>query len=518
MPGRKPNVILIVLDTHRVDRLGCYGYSMDTTPNLDSVAQNATLYENAISPAQWTIPSHASMFTGEYPSTHKTIQASDGINPNFRTLAEYALESGYQTIGFCNNPLVGVLDNGFRRGFQKFYNYGGTVPSLPYRDENKTFTFISKLRRNYTKLIDKLATPIQQAVAVSPEVLQIALNPLLVPLWTRYSNFKGDTPSSLKDAAYYINQIDTIKRDDPHFVFMNLMETHLPYIAPQKFVSKFSPIVVEDSRAQTFINKYNTKALQWLLPLDEPYQKRESKTLWSMYDAEVAYQDWLLHELLDELNKPEHLENTILIIVSDHGEMLGEHQIMGHGLGVHEELIHVPMIIRYPGQTQGVRIKQAVSTTQIFHTILNEIGIDDIVTPYKEKISTRKFSLSDSTRSGYVFSESYTPHSLLTILKKYGPDLIDKFHCRSARWAVYNQPYKLIRTQDVQDDLFDYVNDPKETTALSNENQSHLKLATELERFLETASSKSSAHYENSNVEITDSGVSDRLRKLGYID
>jgi uncharacterized sulfatase len=130
MPSQKiqPNIVFIVLDTQRRDRLGCYGYRRQTSPNLDAFAREATLFEQAISPAQWTIPAHASFFSGEFPSTHMTIHGSDGLDPRYETLAEQLRADGYRAVGFCNNPLVGVLDNGFRRGFDAFHNYGGRYP------------------------------------------------------------------------------------------------------------------------------------------------------------------------------------------------------------------------------------------------------------------------------------------------------------------------------------------------------------------------------------------------------
>jgi len=132
----RPNILLIVLDTQRADRLSCYwseaerARQLPTSPNLDRLAAESTLFERAIAPAQWTIPSHASLFTGEYPSTHQTVQADLELSPALPTLAELLQLSGYTTVGFCNNPLVGILKNGLRRGFETFYNYGGALPTL----------------------------------------------------------------------------------------------------------------------------------------------------------------------------------------------------------------------------------------------------------------------------------------------------------------------------------------------------------------------------------------------------
>jgi len=519
MGKTKPNVVFIVLDTHRVDRLGCYGYKRGTSPNLDAFAQKSTVYTKAISPAQWTIPAHASMFCGEYPSTHNTIQANDALNKNFKTLAEFLVLDGYEAIGYCNNPLVGVLDNGLRRGFQEFYNYGGTIPYTPSSNEDNPQSIASKIRREYLKLIDRIAMPIQQAVAGSPDILQFALNPWLVPFWTRYSNFKGHTEASIQDTTNFLEDSIRSTKQDPQFIFLNLMETHLPYTPPRRFIQKYSPIVLEEPSAQDFIKVYNTKALQWLLPLETPYPDFESEILNNMYDAEVAYQDFLLNQLLEVLDRPEHQENTMVIIVGDHGEMLGEHQIMGHGLGVHEELVHVPLIIRFPEQTKNVQVQSTVSTTHIFHTILDQIGLEFLETAYGETIFPAQASLRNpETSPPYIFSEAYVPNNLILILEKYSPHLIEKFHCLATRWAVYNHPHKLIRTENVIDEIFNYHGDPKESNNLGTQNKHSTELISALEEFLNNSKHKNIEYAHSQAINMGDEKVMDRLRNLGYIE
>lgn len=515
----KPNIILIVLDTHRADRLGIYGYPHDTSPNIDAFAQISTVYENAIAPAQWTIPSHASMFCGEYPTTHGTLQSGDALNVGFHTFAEHLLRVGYQTTGFCNNPLVGVLDNGFRRGFQRFYNYGGTVPSTPFMFGEKTSGTFSKIRQQYFRIIDRIATPIQQAVAASPKVLQIALNPWLVPLWTRYSNFKGDTESSINDTCHHLLNKMRGSTHEPKFIFLNLMETHLPYTPPKRFIQKFAPLVLEDPDAQEFIRVYNTQALKWLLPLEKPYPELEARTLDTMYDAEVSFQDHLLNQLFEILDQPQHRENSLVIIVADHGEMLGEHQIMGHGLGVYEELVHIPLMIRFPGQEKGIRVKPVVSTVNLFHTILESAGIDTIETIDGENLSPQNHSLSSQmNRSDPVFSEAYAPFNLIMILEKYAPSLLEDFDCGATRWAVYDQSHKLIRVENLNDALYDYMNDPQEQHDLYASITDHTGLADKLDQFLNLARSKGRRNHQDAAGDIEDPKLQERLRKLGYIE
>src|SRR5690606_8954129 len=142
-PSRKPHIVFIVLDTHRYDRLGAYGCTRGLTPNLDAFAGSATLFEHAVSPAQWTLPPHASLLRGELPTTHLTTQSGDMLDPAFRTLAVWLRCSGYDTTGYCNNPLVGVIDNGLTRGFNTFYNYGGAVPTTPASDLRRSLRLLS---------------------------------------------------------------------------------------------------------------------------------------------------------------------------------------------------------------------------------------------------------------------------------------------------------------------------------------------------------------------------------------
>ncbi|MFN2303471.1 MAG: sulfatase-like hydrolase/transferase, partial [Anaerolineales bacterium] len=221
------NVVFVVLDTHRYDRLGSYGYSRQTTPNLDQFANESLFFERAIAPGQWTIPSHASFFTGESPAVHGTVQADDILPKAFQTLAERLSQNGVNTTGFCNNPLVGVVQNGFKRGFNKFYNYCGVVPSTPQKEKADMWQPLRHIWSKYTQILRKLSYPIQNLFASPNEFFLAALRPFFVPLWTRAGNFKGMTDRSIRETTSFVKQIELEKRGG-QFVFLNLMETHLP--------------------------------------------------------------------------------------------------------------------------------------------------------------------------------------------------------------------------------------------------------------------------------------------------
>jgi arylsulfatase A-like enzyme len=125
MTNRKPNIILLVLDTHRAERMSIYGYQNDITPALGVLAEESTVFDWAIAPAQWTIPSHASMFTGLYPTVHQTYQSYNSLPEDVPTVAELLSQSGYETVGFSLSRCWRA-DNGPKRGFHQFFDHSGT--------------------------------------------------------------------------------------------------------------------------------------------------------------------------------------------------------------------------------------------------------------------------------------------------------------------------------------------------------------------------------------------------------
>ncbi len=472
---------MIVLDTQRADRLSCYAApdSQDserpaTTPHLDQFAQQSTLFERAISPAQWTIPAHASMFTGEYPSTHQVVQADLELGSEFPTVAELLKVNGYHTVGFCNNPLLGVLKNGLRRGFDTFYNYGGALPTRPASGTPLPFP-LGWILENYTQFWRKLSYPVQNAFAKSDALFQLALQPWLVPIWTRLSNFKGHTAASLRDVGRFLerqaNQQSQSDPAAPFFCFVNLMETHLPYWPPDPFIQKFAPYFSQDRSARDFLRSYNAQPYRWMAPLTDPLTPLQAQVLSDIYDAEVAYQDHLLSQLFETLQSTQLDQNTLVIVVADHGEGLGEHDFVGHAFVVYEELVRVPLIIRYPGQTEGQRIPAPVSTRRLFHTILDQAGIQTRLSRRHlreiQHLSLRQPQSSPDSEAQTVLAEAFPPHILIRAMEQREASLLQQRHCLATRRAIYQGSHKLVTTgPDPQ--LYDITQDPSETQPILN--------------------------------------------------
>ncbi len=522
---KQPNIILLVLDTHRYDRLATYGYQRHTSPNIDAFARQATVFENGISPAQWTIPSHASLFTGEYPTTHQTIQAHLSLDSRFDTLATLLTKHGYNTIGFCNNPLVGILNNGLKRGFNTFYNYSGAVPSKP-RSSNHLPNPFNSLWEWYTQQLRKVSYPIQNAFARSDFLFRLSLNPLFVPIWTRMFKFKGDTAQTLRDVRDYLAHVNDTK-SDPQFVFINLMETHLPYTPPETFIDKFAPYFKEDRQVRTFMRNYNTQAFRWLMPMDERFKEMEFAILNDMYDSEVAYQDHLLSELLEFLCRPEIADDTLTIIVSDHGEGLGEHDFMGHSFVAYQELVHVPLIIKFPqNNAADKRISNVVSTRRIFHTILSAAGANIVESKHRPTTDVRQLSLARTVQmpdpeNEIVFAEAYAPNTFLSMMETHAPQLIETFHCKVNRRASFHEHDKLVRVDGVKNELFNLATDPLEENNIIHEHpQKASKLSYKLDSFMTRAVARRPENWQaNKTLNIEDDEtLRQQLRALGYLE
>ena len=522
----KPDIVLIVLDTLRADRMSCYGYARETTRFLDAFAEEATLFERAIVPGQWTIPSHASLFTGEYPTTHMTTQIYDTLGEDSVTLAELLREDGYKTVGFCNNPLLGVVDNDLDRGFDEFYNYGGAVPNYPDITRSRP-KVLARLAERYTRLMRRIVAPFQNQFAHNNLLLSIAMHPLIVPLWQGSVNFKGNTKRSLRDVVGYLRAHRKADHRPPIFAFVNLMETHLPYRPPARFVQRFAPYYEDDDEAQSFMRGYNREHYRWMIPLSEPLGELEDRILNDLYDAEVAYQDRLLRRLLKDLSKPKVRDNTMVIVTSDHGEGLNNHHFVGHSLVAYDDLVRVPLVMRYPRQyPTGDRVSSLISTRRVFHSALEAAGVQPNGSrgehaPIEVEDLTLTQTLNGSASpEETIVAEAYTPDTLLALMENEDPTAIDTFRCRSMRRAAYKGRHKLITVGNEPDELFDVIDDPGETSNLLTEHPDRVsELQNALISFIEDAKSRRPANWESTRrLSLEDEEISERLRALGYIE
>jgi arylsulfatase A-like enzyme len=324
----RPHVLLVVLDTTRADHLSLYGYPRVTSPNLARLAEEAQIYEKAWSPAPWTPPAHASIFTGLLPAQH----GCDGDQVAFDTpapaLAEVLSKAGYRTLGITNNPQL-TAERGWGRGFDRWRGIWEESPLS-----------LAAIRQRFERDDED-------------------------------SLFSGDATRSVQ----WVRRWWARQGDRPRFVFLNLIDPHSPY-------GRGDPRV--DDR---FLDDSTREAED--LPNDsEEYDAgiavAEGAALARViarYDAELHFADAALGALLDWLRERGELDHTLVVVTSDHGERLGERGLLGHQLGLEDVLLRVPLLVRHPSLPAG-RISSPVQTHGIFDTVLQVVEVAAPPSPF----------------------------------------------------------------------------------------------------------------------------------------
>ncbi|MBC8161512.1 MAG: sulfatase-like hydrolase/transferase [Roseiflexaceae bacterium] len=502
---QRPDILLLVLDTQRRDRLSCYGSDQELSPQLDAFAARAARFTAARAPAQWTVPTHASMFTGVYPAQHGAVQTASMLPESLPTLAERLQVGGYHTAAFCNNPLVGVVNNGLRRGFNSFLNYSGLLTSRP-NQAGAPATPIGRYRQWFKRLVVRALNAIQDSFARSDAALKFSFTPLMVPLWQTALSFKGNTVKSLDDAARLLVDRRGVERGQPVFAFVNLMGTHMPYHPPRQQIARHAPQVLQSPAAQRYLRRFNGDVFGWLAPLAGEIDAEHGAILSGMYNAEVAAQDAALGEFFQKLQARGTLDRTMIIACADHGEHLGEKQFVGHSISLYSQLTHVPLIIRDPrgDLPAGTTLDADVSTRRIFHTALDAADLAD----EQERAQTLAAPSAE-----LPLAESTPLANVVRMLNQRRPQLVNQRRVDQQRRAVWRAPYKLIQTGDDQFELFDTRSDPAEITDLS-------AILPEVVDELRDQLQPLAAHANSAspNAANDDPLVKRRLRDLGYLE
>jgi len=425
-----PNIVLLVMDAVRADCVSCYQHERNTTPNLDRLAEKGTLFLKAISPSAWTVPAHASIFTGLFPSQHNAGWKNSHLHDNFMTLAEYLQEKGYRTAGFSENPFVSA-SNGFAQGFQEFFEM------YAYRLHTLWLPVIGKLSQRFFSYKHQ---------------------------WTR--EYAEDTVNLFK--RWYFKQTAR-KKEEPFFAFLNFMPPHLPNYPRPEF-SFFSPSKEE----LDIIEPVNLVPERHYLP-QYKLKEKQLDSMRKLYLGDIAYLDNKMGELIDFLENQNLLENTFLIITSDHGENFGDHNLIEHQFCVYNSLLHVPLIIHYPNGIESARIEnRPVSTLSIFQTIAELLNDKDALPSYNNPLSP----LSQNGNETYLFAEYDHPDPLRMLRDATnieadadfeGPKFDRHLKC------VFAGPYKFIWSSSGRYELFNVDIDWNERDNIISENEEHAK-------------------------------------------
>jgi len=315
-----PNVLLIILDTVRAANLGLYGYHRATTPRLDAWARSGVVFERAYATAPWTLPSHATMFTGRYNYELGTGQKRP-LGRDVPTLAEVLAEHGYATAGFTGNHLYTTDMSGLHRGFARFEDF--PIGFGMFVSSSWPSRWLGRWIGRLTGL--PFGLQLKEAEGVTTQFLD----------WLRH------------------------RKDRPFFAFLNYFDAHVPYWPPEPFRTRFGP----PGRPLAWPRENTPEALQpWV----------------NAYDGSIAYVDRELGVIFDTLASRRLLDRTLVIVTSDHGEMFGEHGQRDHRGSLYVPELHVPLVISLPGKVPvDTRITEAVTLRDLPATVLELAGLDD---------------------------------------------------------------------------------------------------------------------------------------------
>jgi arylsulfatase A-like enzyme len=337
-PPGSPNLLLIVLDTVRSDRLELLGHDRETFPWLSELAREGVSFRRALSAAPWTLPSHASIFTGLYPSGHGAHHEGQRLDASHTTLAEILRHNGWQTVALSASFNVSE-----RRGMTQGFTTVKPLWMAPFA-VNYSFAY---------RIGSKLGL-----VAVDHG------GRLVTDEWRRW--------------------LDDWQGARPFFAFLNYFETHLPYHQiPGDRLTRFTGEQVGRRQVTDA-----SQAVQRRIFLGEPISAATIQVFRDLYDAGLRYENDLVAEAVAAVRARGALDQTIVVVVSDHGDLHGEHDMFNHTRSLWDELLWVPLVIRYPPRVPaGLVVETPVTTAALLPTILDLAGL-----PPAEKIHTRSFA------------------------------------------------------------------------------------------------------------------------------
>jgi len=315
-------VVIYLIDTLRADRLGVYGYDRPTSPHLDALAAESVVFEQAYAAAPWTLPSVASLFTSTFVCEHALVKAGPKLNPALPTLAERLAARGYASAAFYTNPLLGPVA-GLTRGF-------GT------------------------------------------------------------SSLRPTNAGIPADAAAWLDQRDA---SQPWFLYLHTMEPHQAFLAPYAEVKRFGhvPIDVKVQLSDLWFEYAGLRRVDvgqgklagttdTTAALDKARDglNRLRPEYELLYAAAVREADGHLGAVIADLKRRKLWDQTLFIVLADHGEEFGEHGLWFHEQSVYDAVLRVPLLIHFPrGQFAGRRVADVVSLVDVLPTIGEVLGVPE---------------------------------------------------------------------------------------------------------------------------------------------
>ena len=424
--GQTPqrNILWIVLDTVRADRMSCYGYEVPTTPFLTTWQDRSVVFDHAISNGSWTVPAHASMFTGLSVREHGMDGDDNRLDDSFVTAAEMLAANGYATACFTNNPWIS-RESKLADGFQK------CVSSYRLRR-------VGRFSLEYAF----------EWLGITPPL------PWLDP------DYGAAVTNWLVDR--WLDEISQSRQ--PMCLFVNYMEAHLPYRVPKVYRAAYLSEAQSDRSYDLRRNvvgdivtaldqRFNLQDNGFLSPEDREILKLQ-------YDACIRYLDDRVAELIGMFEQRNLLDNTLVVISSDHGEHLDTHGMWSHRFLLHHDLTRVPLLVAEPGRTGSKHVGTAVQLSDIYPTVLRFALGEDYV-PAKGDARDLLAVASSSDPSRIVISEhgAYGPEARKRFQHDNSPEILHRF---AGQLAAQDTRFKFVFSSDGRRELFDLRRDPGE--------------------------------------------------------
>ncbi|MBI5191627.1 MAG: sulfatase-like hydrolase/transferase [Nitrospirae bacterium] len=353
----RPDIILLVMDTARKKSMSVYGHGRPTTPNLERFAGECMVYDNAISPSPWTVPAHASIFSGLYPSQHGLHSANLRYWKREYDLPGLLRRAGYRTYGLSANSLIGDT-LGFSETFDRFerlwqrFQVDGRKGAMEHHcvpcpgGKGGRFPAFTEHPADFVK-------------SVANKLMERALGGVM----------RDATPSTVRGLGRSIGIIrehQAARPDTPYFLFLNVLQPHEVYNPPEEYRERFAP----GGGRYPGTSREHYSGKRRLSPDDFGRLTR-------LYEAEVAFMDFCIGRWLDALRSLPSYGGTAVVLVSDHGEHVGEHGHLSHEFSLYQELVDVPLMVKYPGGVRPPgRDGRLVQSHDLFPTLLELAGLE----------------------------------------------------------------------------------------------------------------------------------------------
>lgn len=464
---KNSNILLIVLDAVRADHLSCYGYLRPTSPYLEELAAEGVIFENAFATAPWTPPSHASIFTGAYPSRHGVdVDENLYLDGQIPTMAEILSSKGYATFAVLPDAHLSQA-RGFHRGFSRCVE----IFRIPYLHPNRDAA--AGLLYNFAYGRDGRAYHSSR----------------LLKKWLR-----GHVSSSEK----------------PFFAFINYKTAHSSYRSPRTFRRRFE-IPPDPDQDPKKLRYYAHGGGYPYMAGGLEMSKRDMEVVQSWYDGAIAYLDHRIRDLLNFLKQLGAYDDTHVIITADHGENFGDHGLAYHLFCLYDGLIRVPLVMRVPGlRGDGRRITGLVSLADILPTILDLIGCD--LTDYPGIQGESLLPFGGREIHSYIVAEFGRPQYMLKRLSARYPQHDFSGFDRGLR-CIRSKEFKLTVGSNGSEELYHLPSDPGETKNLIEQRREEAGI---LRRDLEDWLASFKRAPVSSPLQKDDALIIKNLQELGY--